>query len=102
MGLFNNIAIAAQYLLDHHKLSRVLILDWDVHHGNGTQHSFESDPRVLFISLHGHPSIVYPGSGYENEKGLGDGVGATLNIPSSSQDAISTRQTTMRPRPQPF
>ncbi len=79
--LFNNVAIAAQYLLDHHNISRVLILDWDVHHGNGTQHIFESDPRVLYISLHGHPSIVYPGSGYENEKGQGEGVGTTLNIP---------------------
>ncbi len=88
--MFNNIAIAAQYLLDKHLLSRVLILDWDVHHGNGTQHIFESDPRVLFISLHGHPSIVYPGTGLDSERGLGDGQGFTLNIPMlpPSSDAI--------------
>lgn len=79
--LFNNIAIAARHLLEDHRLSRVLILDFDVHHGNGTQHTFESDPRVLFISLHGHPSIVYPGTGYENERGKGDGEGFTINVP---------------------
>ena len=79
--LLNNIAIAARHLLDEHGLSRVLILDWDVHHGNGTQHAFEADPRVLFISLHGHPGIVYPGTGYEHERGVGEGEGFTINIP---------------------
>lgn len=79
--LFNNIAIAAHHLLDRHQLDRVLILDWDVHHGNGTQHIFEEDPRVLFISLHGHPGIVYPGTGYAHEKGKGKGEGFTINIP---------------------
>ena len=79
--LINNIAVAAQYLIDRHKMSRVLILDWDVHHGNGTQHSFEADPQVLFISLHGHPMNVYPGTGYETEVGIGEGEGYTLNIP---------------------
>jgi len=79
--LFNNIAIAARYLMDHHGLSRVLIVDFDVHHGNGTQHLFEADPRVLFISLHGHPGIVYPGTGYEHERGVGDGAGFTINLP---------------------
>jgi acetoin utilization deacetylase AcuC-like enzyme len=79
--LFNNIAIAARYLIDAHGLVRVLILDWDVHHGNGTQHTFEADPRVLFISLHGHPTFVYPGTGYETERGIGTGAGHTLNIP---------------------
>ncbi|MEK6674982.1 MAG: histone deacetylase [Planctomycetota bacterium] len=79
--LFNNIAIAARHLIDDHKLSRVLILDWDVHHGNGTQHSFESDPRVLFISIHGHPGIVYPGTGYVTECGIGAGLGFTINCP---------------------
>lgn len=79
--LLNNIALAAQHLLDHHKLERVLILDWDVHHGNGTQHIFETDPRVLFISLHGHPGIVYPGTGYASERGRGAGVGFTINVP---------------------
>lgn len=79
--LFNHVAIAAQYLLDHHGLSRVLILDWDVHHGNGTQHIFESDPRVFFISLHGHPGVVYPGTGHEHEQGCGEGEGFTMNLP---------------------
>ncbi len=79
--LLNNVAIAAQHLLADHGLSRVLILDWDVHHGNGTQHTFESDPRVLFISLHGHPGVVYPGTGFEHEKGTGDGEGYTINLP---------------------
>jgi len=79
--LLNNVAIAAQQLIDHHGLERVLILDWDVHHGNGTQHIFEEDPRVLFISLHGHPGIVYPGTGYAEERGRGAGEGFTINIP---------------------
>ena len=79
--LFNSVAIAARHLLDAHGLSRVLILDWDVHHGNGTQHSFEEDPRVLFISLHGHPGVVYPGTGYAEERGRGEGEGFTVNIP---------------------
>ena len=78
--MFNNIALAARRLIDHHDLSRVLILDFDVHHGNGTQHMFESDPRVLFISIHGHPDVVFPGTGYPSERGVGDGMGHTVNI----------------------
>ena len=83
--MFNNIAIAAQHLIDDHGLERVLILDWDVHHGNGTQHTFETDPRVLFISLHGHPHHVYPGTGFEQERGLGPGEGFTINLPMMPQ-----------------
>lgn len=79
--MFNNVAIAAQYLLDHHNLTRVLVLDWDVHHGNGTQHTFEEDPRVLFISIHGHPGVVYPGTGRSDECGKGVGEGFTINLP---------------------
>lgn len=79
--LINNIAVAAKYLVERKGLSRVLILDWDVHHGNGTQHTFERDSRVLFISLHGHPGIVYPGTGYAEERGVGPGEGFTINIP---------------------
>ncbi|MFQ5590702.1 MAG: histone deacetylase [Phycisphaerae bacterium] len=79
--MFNNVAIAAQYLLDQHHMERVLIVDWDVHHGNGTQHTFDADPRVLFISLHGHPGIVYPGTGYADERGKGGGIGTTINLP---------------------
>lgn len=77
--LLANAAIAARYLLDTHKLDRVAIVDWDVHHGNGTQHLFEHTSSVFFCSLHGHPTYVYPGTGYEDERGLGDGRGATLN-----------------------
>jgi len=79
--LFANVAIAAQHLLDHYELARILVVDWDVHHGNGTQHIFEEDPRVLFISLHGHPGVVYPGTGYESERGRGPGEGFTINLP---------------------
>ncbi|MEC4672971.1 MAG: histone deacetylase, partial [Nitrospirota bacterium] len=79
--LFNNVAIAARYIQERHKLKRVLIVDWDVHHGNGTQHSFEDDPSVLFFSTHQYPH--YPGTGAEDERGKGKGEGATINIPLS-------------------
>ena len=79
--LVNNVAVAARRLIEDHKLDRVLILDWDVHHGNGTQHSFYDDPKVLYISLHGHPGILYPGTGYEHERGRGAGEGFTFNVP---------------------
>ncbi len=78
---FNNIAVAAEHLRHHHKLDRVAILDWDVHHGNGTQHHFEPDPSVLFVSIHQHPSTLFPGTGHQWEKGTEAGVGATLNVP---------------------
>ncbi|MFT5284162.1 MAG: acetoin utilization deacetylase AcuC-like enzyme [Planctomycetota bacterium] len=77
--LYNHVAIAAQHLRRKHGLERVAILDWDVHHGNGTQHIFEKDPNVFYASLHQFPH--YPGTGAANERGVGDGVGATLNCP---------------------
>ena len=77
--LFNNVAIAARYLQKQHGLKRVLIVDWDVHHGNGTQHSFEDDPSVLFFSTHQHPH--YPGSGRATERGKRAGEGFTINVP---------------------
>lgn len=77
--LFNNVAIAARYVQKKYGLSRVLIVDWDVHHGNGTQHSFEDDPSVLFFSTHQYPH--YPGSGWVTERGKGDGEGFTINVP---------------------
>lgn len=80
--LFNNVAVAAQHLIDEHKLERVAILDWDVHHGNGTQHAFEHDPRVLFISMHQWPH--WPGTGAASERGLSAGEGTTLNVPMDS------------------
>jgi acetoin utilization deacetylase AcuC-like enzyme len=77
--LFNNVAIAARYLQRHHGIDKVAILDWDVHHGNGTQHTFEEDPSVLYVSLHQYP--YYPGTGAASETGSGAGAGATLNCP---------------------
>lgn len=80
--LFNNVAILARYLQTQHGLDKVLILDWDVHHGNGTQHTFEEDPSVLYVSLHQYP--YYPGTGAYSETGEGHGQGATLNCPMSA------------------
>ena len=77
--LLNNIAIAAQHALDRHNLSRALILDYDVHHGNGTQDIFYADERVMFISLHQSPH--YPGTGQIHEVGVDAGSGATMNLP---------------------
>ncbi len=77
--LFNNVAVATRALQAEMGNPRILIFDWDVHHGNGTQHSFESDPDVLYISTHQFP--FYPGSGDFNEVGIGRGVGATINLP---------------------
>ena len=76
---FNNVAIAARYIQKKYGLTRVLIVDWDVHHGNGTQHSFENDPSVLFFSTHQYPH--YPGTGRETERGKGTGEGFTINVP---------------------
>ena len=66
---FNNVAIAARYLLDECRVERVGIVDFDVHHGNGTQHIFEQDASVFYYSIHKHPSFAYPGTGREFEKG---------------------------------
>jgi len=79
--LFANISIAARYLQQSHDVGKIAIIDFDVHHGNGTQAAFEADPSVLLISLHQDPRTCYPGSGYNWEKGAGKGVGTTLNIP---------------------
>lgn len=77
--LFNNIAVAARHALDSHKLERILIVDFDVHHGNGTQDTFYSDPAVLYFSTHQYP--FYPGSGRFDETGDGRGEGYTVNVP---------------------
>lgn len=77
--LFNNIAVAANYAVERHHARRVLIIDYDVHHGNGTQDIFYHDGRVLFFSIHEHP--LYPGSGFADESGAGDGELATINVP---------------------
>ena len=77
--LFNNVAIAARYLQNRHRLSKVLIVDWDVHHGNGTQAMFYDDPTVFYFSTHQSP--FYPGTGRADEKGAGKGLGFTRNMP---------------------
>ncbi|MBM3212397.1 histone deacetylase [Candidatus Poribacteria bacterium] len=77
--LFNNAAIGARYIQKKHSLSKVLIVDWDVHHGNGTQDFFYDDPSVLYFSIHQSP--FYPGTGSKEEKGIGKGYGYTINIP---------------------
>ena len=77
--LFNNVAIGARSAIDEFDLNRVLVIDWDVHHGNGTQASFWTDPQVGFFSIHRFP--FYPGTGDADETGSGDGLGSTLNLP---------------------
>jgi len=87
--LFNNIAIAARHAQRRHGVGKIAIVDFDVHHGNGTQAAFEDDPSVLFISLHQDPRTLYPGSGHAYEVGDGAGRGFTLNLPMNpgSDDA---------------
>jgi acetoin utilization deacetylase AcuC-like enzyme len=77
--LFNNVAIAARYVQKKHGLAKVLIVDWDVHHGNGTQAAFYDDPTVLYFGVHQWP--FYPGTGAADEKGEGRGLGTTVNVP---------------------
>ncbi len=82
--LFNNVAVAAEHLVRNHGLKRVAIVDFDVHHGNGTQHIFESRADVLYASIHERPgSIGFPGTGEATEVGTGPGRGFTLNVPLS-------------------
>ncbi|TFG77299.1 MAG: histone deacetylase [Thermodesulfobacteriales bacterium] len=77
--LFNNVAVGAAYLTQVKGLNRVLVIDWDVHHGNGTQHIFEDSSKVLYFSSHQFP--FYPGTGAAEEVGTGDGKGYTVNVP---------------------
>ncbi|MFQ6070055.1 MAG: histone deacetylase [Candidatus Aminicenantales bacterium] len=77
--IFNNVAVAAEYLLRKHSLKRIMIVDWDLHHGNGTQHSFYSREDVLYFSTHQFP--YYPGTGNWDETGSGRGEGFTVNVP---------------------
>jgi acetoin utilization deacetylase AcuC-like enzyme len=77
--LFNNVAVAARLATDELGLDRVLIVDWDIHHGNGTQATFWEDPKVGFLSIHRWP--FYPGTGDEDETGSGDGLGTIMNLP---------------------
>jgi acetoin utilization deacetylase AcuC-like enzyme len=79
--LFNNVALAARRAIDHHRLERVLIVDFDVHHGNGTQDIFWDDPNVVFFSIHRHGMGFYPGTGSDDETGTGRGLGHIFNAP---------------------
>jgi acetoin utilization deacetylase AcuC-like enzyme len=77
--LFNNVAVATRHVLDARRLERVMILDWDVHHGNGTNDIFHSSEQVLFVSIHQSP--LYPGTGPARDVGSGPGTGFTVNLP---------------------
>jgi acetoin utilization deacetylase AcuC-like enzyme len=77
--LFNNVALGARYAMKHHHIKKILIADWDLHHGNATQNSFYEDPAVLYFSAHQYPH--YPGSGGITEAGAGKGIGFTVNVP---------------------
>ncbi|MGH2589165.1 MAG: histone deacetylase family protein [Actinomycetota bacterium] len=77
--LFNNVAVAAAHAIEEHGVERVLVLDWDVHHGNGTDEIFSDSERVVYASIHQDP--LYPGTGAADELGTGEGEGFTLNFP---------------------
>ena len=78
---FNNIALAAEFLSREMGFQRILIIDFDVHHGNGTQHFFEERSDIFFVSMHQDPRTCYPGTGFAKENGRGVGTGYTLNVP---------------------
>jgi acetoin utilization deacetylase AcuC-like enzyme len=82
--LFNNVAIGAKYAIQHFSLQKVMIVDWDVHHGNGTQNSFYEDPQVLYFSTHRY-GFFYPGTGAVTEVGKGKGEGFNINVPLSTR-----------------
>src|SRR5260221_6666645 len=92
--LFNNVAVAAQYALDHYGLERVMIIDYDVHHGNGIQDIFYTDSRVLYVSLHQAP--FYPGTALSDERGAGAGLGTTINIPLPASTGYETYEPVFR------
>lgn len=95
--LFSNAAIAAEYALQKPDINRVVILDWDVHHGNGTQSIVETNPQIIYCSLHQSPA--YPGTGQESEQGFHNNV---LNIPLSPGSDITTYQTLWEEKIIPF
>lgn len=78
---FNNCVVAARYWQQKYSKKRVLIFDFDAHHGNGIQSAFEEEAGSFYISIHEHPSFSYPGTGYADEHGMGDGKGTILNLP---------------------
>lgn len=97
--LFNNVAILARYLQRKYQLEKIFIIDWDVHHGNGTQNAFYDDPTVFYFSIHQWPH--YPGTGRSIERGIGPGEGYTLNVPLTAghgnDDYIQAFETQMVP-----
>jgi acetoin utilization deacetylase AcuC-like enzyme/formylglycine-generating enzyme required for sulfatase activity len=97
--IFNNVAIGTRYVQQQYGLSKVLIVDWDVHHGNGTQAAFYDDPTVLYFSVHQYP--FYPGSGTESEKGRGKGLNHTINVPlpgrSGDKEYLEAFEQKLRP-----
>ena len=98
--LFNNIAVAARYAQRRHGVERILIADWDVHHGNGSQDIFYADPTVFFFSTHQSP--LYPGTGASRETGEGAGEGFTLNCPfpagAGREEILGAFETRLIPR----
>jgi len=80
---FNNCVVAARYWQQYHGRQRIVVFDFDAHHGNGIQSAFEREADTLYISIHEHPSFSYPGTGYSDETGFGDGRGSILNLPLS-------------------
>jgi acetoin utilization deacetylase AcuC-like enzyme len=97
----NNAVIATRHWQKAHGRRRVLVFDFDAHHGNGIQHAFETDPDVLYVSLHEHPTFSFPGTGYAEETGTGPGEGTTLNIPllpgARDTDALEALETRIDP-----
>ena len=97
--LFNNVAVAARHAQMRHGIERVAIVDWDVHHGNGTQHMFETDGSILYFSTHQYP--YYPGTGGPQERGRGEGEGLTINVPmelgSGDVEYVRVFRETLRP-----
>jgi len=100
--IFNNIAVGTRYLQKKYNLSKILIVDWDVHHGNGTQATFYDDPNVLYFSVHQYP--FYPGTGSEAEKGSGKGLNYKINVPlpAGSPDAVYLRVFEKKLKPAAF
>ena len=102
--LFNNVGIAARYAQKTKGLNKIFIFDWDDHHGNGSQHSFYSDPSIYYSSTHQYP--FYPGTGAKEETGTGDGLGTTLNLPmdaySDDDDYLSAVENKLIPEIQHY
>jgi acetoin utilization deacetylase AcuC-like enzyme len=92
--IFNNVAVAARYAIDKYGLERVMIIDYDVHHGNGTQEMFYDDPRVLYFSIHQAP--FFPGTGASDETGEGPGKGTTINVPVPAGTGYETYEPVFR------